>query len=97
MLHRLTPFEGEPSATISLSDATWMDDLALMLKARKADDLVTVLRQGATSLIDACLERALVPNLAKGKTEAILSVRSAGSRAVRKTFWRSCWKFASCL
>ena len=87
MLHRLTPFEGEPSATISLSDATWMDDLALMLKARKADDLVTVLRQGATSLIDACLERALVPNLAKGKTEAILSVRSAGSRAVRKNIF----------
>ena len=84
MINALTLLDREPSGSISLSDSTWMDDLALMLKAKRASDLVEILRQGASCLIDECLGRALVPNLAKGKTEAVVSVRSSGSRVMRR-------------
>ena len=48
---------------------------------------MTALPEGASVLLDACLERALLSKRAKGKTEAIVAVRSHGVRTVRKAMF----------
>ncbi|CAE7897283.1 CFDP2 [Symbiodinium sp. KB8] len=54
------------------SDVTWMDDLALLFRSRTADGLVNGVQQIATVLLDECVRAVLMPNLGRGKTEAIL-------------------------
>ncbi|CAE7566086.1 unnamed protein product, partial [Symbiodinium sp. CCMP2456] len=73
-----------PERTIGLSDATWMDDLSMFLMSPDAPSLIAALNFGASSLIDACLQRALVPNLSRGKTEAIVQLHSKGAKATRR-------------
>ncbi|CAE6923113.1 unnamed protein product, partial [Symbiodinium sp. CCMP2456] len=70
--------------TLPLLDCTWMDDSALMVRSRSADALADKLSVTAGALLDGCLGRALLPNLDKGKTEAIVSLRGAGSRKERQ-------------
>ena len=72
-----------PDRYLGISDATWMDDLAMFLTSPSACSLLTNLKIGASALIDACLRRALVPNLSRGKTEAILHVNGYKARQVR--------------
>ncbi|CAE7553939.1 RE2 [Symbiodinium sp. CCMP2456] len=74
----------QPEQRIGLSDATWMDDLSMFLMSPDASTLVTALNFGASSLIDACLQRALVPNLSKGKTEAIIQLHGKGAKETRR-------------
>ncbi|CAE7404568.1 unnamed protein product [Symbiodinium sp. CCMP2456] len=81
---RLEPMEHPTTQEIGLSDSTWMDDLSMFLTAPDAPSLVRALDFGASSLIDACLQRALVPNLAKGKTEAIMQLHGKGAKGTRK-------------
>ncbi|CAE7812872.1 unnamed protein product [Symbiodinium necroappetens] len=81
---KLEPLEQPAANEIGLSDATWMDDLSMFLISPDAQSLIRALDFGASSLIDACLQRALVPNLAKGKTEAIVQLHNKGARRERR-------------
>ncbi|CAE7575846.1 unnamed protein product [Symbiodinium sp. CCMP2592] len=77
-----------PSQSIDIFDATWMDDLALMMLSDSAESVVTKAGQVTGALIDACLSRALLPNLARGKTELIIVPSGAGSKGVRARLFR---------
>ena len=65
------------------SDVTWMDDLALLFRSRTADGLVNGVQQIATVLLDECVRAVLMPNLGRGKTEAVLTLVGAGSRKAK--------------
>ncbi|CAE7537022.1 unnamed protein product, partial [Symbiodinium sp. CCMP2592] len=84
MLGRLTPLNRAPTDTIAVLDATWMDDLSLLLQAPDSQTLVQRLRLGASTLLDTCLEHALLPNLKRGKTEALVHLRAKGARHVKR-------------
>ena len=73
---------------LPVMDVTWMDDLSLMVRTSRAVDLPGVTSRAAAALIDQCLDRGLVPNLDKSKTEIIMSPVGAGSRQVRATAFR---------
>ena len=84
MQNAIYPVSEAPTTELGLSDATWMDDLLLFLMAPDAPTLLRALSFGASSLLDACLQRALVPNLAQGKTEALVHLCHRGSRTARR-------------
>ena len=69
-------------------DVTWMDDLALLVTADRAEDLPLKVAAVATATITECVQATLLPNLAQGKTEAVLSLRGPGSKAVRASVFR---------
>ncbi|CAE7364293.1 unnamed protein product [Symbiodinium sp. CCMP2592] len=73
---------------IDIMDATWMDDLALMMLADSAEAVITKARHVTGALLDACLSRALLPNLARGKTELIIVPCGKGSKACRAALFR---------
>ena len=81
------PEEGAAVA-LPILDATWMDDLALMVKTARANRLVEHTAAAAGALIDQCLSRGLIPNLARGKTEIVLVPFGTGSRSVRAEAFR---------
>ena len=84
MKNAIFPVADAPTSELSLSDAAWMDDLLLFLLAPDSSALLQTLRFGAASLLDACLQRALVPNLSRGKTEAMVHLCHKGSRQARR-------------
>ncbi|CAE7453101.1 unnamed protein product [Symbiodinium sp. CCMP2592] len=84
MAGRLTPLPAAPSTTLAVLDATWMDDLSLMFQAPDSAALIRRLRTGASTLLGTCLEHALLPNLSRGKTEALVHLRAKGARQARK-------------
>ncbi|OLQ03718.1 hypothetical protein AK812_SmicGene13326 [Symbiodinium microadriaticum] len=88
MLNELWPVSACTTEEIPLLDCTWMDDAALVLQAHTAPALVDKLRQTAGVLLDGCLGRALLPNLDRGKTEAVVSLRGPGSRQTRAQMFR---------
>ena len=79
------PLATTPCAVLPISDATWMDDLSMFVVGNDAATLVSDLAQGASTLIDACLQRALVPNLSRGKTEALVQFHGRGTHQARQT------------
>ena len=84
MLNRLVLLDGPPSGEVELLDSTWMDDLSLLLQAPDAEAFLQRLTYGASTLVDSCLEHALLPNLGRGKTEALVHLRSRQARSVRR-------------
>ena len=84
MTGRLQPFAEPVHETIELLDSTWMDDLSLMLRAQDSIALLDRLCTGTAVLLDACLEHALLPNLGRGKTEALVMLRSSGTKEARR-------------
>ena len=84
MTGRLQPVEEPVHDTVELLDSTWMDDLSLMLRAQNSTALLDRLRTGTAVLLDACLEHALLPNLGRGKTEALVMLRSSGTKEARR-------------
>ncbi|CAE7485179.1 unnamed protein product [Symbiodinium sp. CCMP2592] len=77
-----------PPHSIDIFDATWMDDLALMMLSDSAESIVTKAGHVTGLLVDACLSRALLPNLARGKTELIIVPSGTGSKGVRASLFR---------
>ena len=78
--------ERVPAADTQLqgpSDVTWMDDLALLFRSRTVSGLVHGVRQIATILLDECVRAVLMPNLGRGKTEAVLTLVGTGSRKAK--------------
>ena len=84
MTGRLQPIEEPVHETVELLESTWMDDLSLMLRAQNSAALLDRLRTGTAVLLDACLEHALLPNLGRGKTEALVMLRSSGTKEARR-------------
>ena len=74
----------EPLRSISVHDATWMDDLCVFAAFPTAKDLISVWARISGQVLDSCLERGMMPNLHCNKSETLLSVGGAGSRAVRR-------------
>ena len=81
------PLPCRPHSTLPLSDATWMDDLSMFIVSDNAENLVGYLTKGTSTLLDACLQRALLPNLSRGKTEAMVQLHGKGTRRVRQTIF----------
>eukprot|EP00439_Symbiodinium_sp_Y106_P025162 s5632_g3.t1 len=80
--------EAASQNSVSPLDITWMDDLALLVTAERACDLPAKVAAVATTTITECVQATLLPNLAQGKTEAVLSLRGPGSQAVRADLFR---------
>ena len=74
------------AAKVHLADCAWMDDLCLMVSTGSPQELVPCLGFTAGVLLDECIGHGLMPNLDRGKSEAILMIHGAGSRAVRREF-----------
>ena len=84
---RLSPFV--PSVgkdPTPLLGAVWMDDLAICLSARSAQGLESRIGQATSCLLDLCTQFGMTPNLAKGKTELLLSFVGPGSRTFRTKY-----------
>ena len=79
----ILPVHTAPSCWLSPMDSTWMDDAALMVQVDKAGDLADAVVRVTSSLVDECLGRALLPNLDRGKTEAIVCPVGRDSRRVK--------------
>ena len=65
------------------SDVTWIDDLALLFRSRTAIGLIHGVQQIATVLLDECVRAVLMPNLGRGKTEAVITLVGPGSRKAK--------------
>ena len=63
---------------------TWMDDTAICLKHDGVQGLIDKATHTAALLLDLCLEHGLTPNLSRGKTELLLSLRGAQSRQAKR-------------
>ena len=83
MTNNIDPLECAPDSWLGVTDATWMDDLVMFLTHPDAPSLVRNLKTGASNLLDSCLQRALIPNLTRGKTEAIVHACGPGARKIR--------------
>ncbi|CAE7570985.1 CPK1, partial [Symbiodinium necroappetens] len=87
MEYNIEPTVAVRGTSLGVSDATWMDDLAMFFTSPDAFSLLRDLKFGASALIDSCLQRALVPNLSRGKTEAIVHLSGAGAQKVRTSIF----------
>ncbi|CAE7252408.1 unnamed protein product [Symbiodinium microadriaticum] len=83
MNNNIDPLTCAPDSWLGVTDATWMDDLVMFLTHPDASSLIRNLKVGASTLLDSCLQRALIPNLTRGKTEAIVHACGPGARKVR--------------
>ena len=88
MLSNVLPCSQTPVDTLQLLDCTWMDDSAFVLCHPDAGTLVANLQHISGALLDSCLGRALLPNLDRGKTEAILALQGRHSRKLRADLFR---------
>ena len=88
MMGQIFEIAEAPIEEIPLLDCTWMDDAALVVTGQSPGDLVTRLGHIAGALLDGCLGRALLPNLDRGKTEAVVSLTGPGSRKARANLFR---------
>ena len=68
-------------------ETAWADDLALFFQHPDPNQLVSNLQDGCTTMINTCMRYGLEPNFAKGKTEAILSLRGKGAVHARRKWF----------
>ena len=80
---------GPSSDTLAPIDVSWMDDLALLISANSAPELLSAVSGAAAALLDECLRAMLHPNLDPGKTEALVSLTGKQSRTLRSQLFRS--------
>ena len=60
---------------------TWMDDTAICLSSPSAAALISKATQTAGRLLELCVEHGMTPNLKRGKSEILLSLRGPKSRS----------------
>ena len=77
-----------PDSTVKPLDVTWMDDLALLVEADRPSDLVDKVVAVASATVTECIQATLLPNLAAGKTETVLSLQGPGSRKLKSEIFR---------
>ena len=73
--------------TPHLCDVTWADDLAIFLQHPRAEDLVARTKLTTGLLFDLCWRKGLLPNLKKGKTEAIVKLKGPNSKPLRRELY----------
>ena len=66
---------------------TWMDDVCVCLRAPTAHQLERKVAVTVVLLIDKCKGYAMSPNLSKGKSEVMMSLRGPGSKAVKSKYF----------
>ena len=66
---------------------TWMDDLSLGVSGDTCAEVVQRVGIATSCLLDRCSHFGMTPNLARGKTEILLSLRGAGSRRMKTQFF----------
>ena len=76
--------EGLPSTAVP----TWADDLALPIYA-PASSLETAIEFTGRTLHQACLKRAMCPNYAAGKTEALVSLSGPKAQLVGRRLFKT--------
>ena len=69
-------------------DVTWMDDLALLVSAQDPSLLLQRATAVATATITECIRATLLPNLARGKTEAVVCLRGWGAKKLAAEVFR---------
>lgn len=80
------PFEklqraSEPN--VVYSGPVWMDDLCVTMRASTADRVMHKAGVASSLLLDTLIEHAMSPNLSKGKTELLVSLRGRGVRRLK--------------
>lgn len=73
--------------TTNVLETAWADDLALFFQHQDPNQLVTNLQEGCATMINTCMKYGLEPNFARGKTEAILSLRGKGAVHARRKWF----------
>ena len=66
---------------------TWMDDLSLGVSGQTCAEVVRKIGFATSCLLDRCAHFGMTPNLARGKTEIMLSLRGPGSRKMKTQFF----------
>ena len=66
---------------------TWCDDLCICLTAGTAEALESKTTTTLGLILDLCKEHGMSPNLKKGKTEVLFSIRGPGSRELRRKYY----------
>lgn len=66
------------------SGPVWMDDLCVALQAPSAEGVIHKAGVASSLLLDTLIEHAMSPNLSKGKTELLVSLRGRGVRRLKK-------------
>ena len=84
MSRSVFPVPQSCTSSLAICDSVWMDDLALLHPVPAANLVIPHLSVVAGTLVDCCLRRGLHPSLDRNKTEAMLTVKGTGSRAVRR-------------
>ncbi|CAE7944477.1 unnamed protein product [Symbiodinium sp. KB8] len=80
--------ESGPADVVRPVDATWMDDLALLIEDPHPDKLLDKVVEVATATLDECMKATLVPNLTEGKTECVLALCGPGSKKLATQVFR---------
>ena len=75
---------GTDFGTVGFVGPCWCDDLCVCISADCADALTARTAAATGILLDLCTQHGMTPNLKRGKTEIVFSVRGPGSRAFKK-------------
>ena len=62
---------------------TWMDGTAICVSSSCADAVIRKATHVAGKLLELCTEHGMSPNLKRGKTEVLLSLRGPNSRKLK--------------
>ena len=71
----------------TLLGPTWMDDLCLTISHETADGVVSRASTAASVLLETCTSHGVTPNLDRGKSEILFTLRGAGSRKLRLRYF----------
>eukprot|EP00435_Cladocopium_sp_Y103_P039634 s2902_g10.t1 len=76
-----------PAIPQSMMGPTWMDDVCISISGVTAADVVHRVGTATSILLETCTAHGVSPNLDKGKSEILLSLRGPGSRALRVQYF----------
>ena len=77
----------EPVCMTTFLGPCWCDDLCICMSSATLDTLITKAATVSSILLDLCRTHGMAPNLSKGKTEIMFSMRGPGQRAFRKRWF----------
>ena len=76
----MSPFPSPVVEHVPLLGPTWADDSTFVCSDRDTEVLVSKARRMASTVVDCCTKRGLIPNFKPGKTSFILNLRGKGSK-----------------
>eukprot|EP00435_Cladocopium_sp_Y103_P016977 s3230_g4.t1 len=83
----LFPLNDAAPITHTMMGPTWMDDVCLSISSSSATETVHRAGLAASVLLETCTAHGVTPNLDKGKSEILLSLRGEGSRKLKLQFF----------